>query len=58
MFNGDFYLEIQPTMEPSQVKVNMGLIEIHKKTGIPIVATTDAHYLYKTDAESHEVLLA
>lgn len=58
MFNGEFYLEIQPTKDPEQVKVNMGLIEIHKKTGIPIVATTDFHYLRKEDALTHEVLLA
>lgn len=50
LFNGEFYLEIQPTMEQSQVKVNLGIIEIHKKTGIPIVATTDYHYLRKEDA--------
>lgn len=58
LFNGNFYLEIQPTIEPSQVKVNLGIIEIHKKLGIPIVATTDFHYLNKEDANTHEVLLA
>ncbi len=58
LFNEDFYLEIQPTISPDQIKVNLGLIEIHKKTGIPIVATTDFHYLKKEDAETHDVLLA
>lgn len=58
LFKGNFYLEIQPMMEAQQVKVNQGLIEIHKKTGIPIVATTDFHYLKKEDAEVHDALLA
>ncbi len=58
LFNGDFYLEIQPTIDMQQVKVNQGLIEIHKKTGIPIVATTDFHYLNQSHSESHDVLLA
>ena len=58
LFNGEFYLEIQPMMDPIQVKVNLGLIEIHKKTGIPIVATADSHYLKREDAATHEVLLA
>ncbi|MFW6007961.1 MAG: DNA polymerase III subunit alpha [archaeon] len=58
LFNGDFYLEIQPTIEDDQIKINKGLIEIHKKLGIPIVATTDFHYLNHNDAETHDVLLA
>lgn len=57
MFNGDFYLEIQPTMHENQVKVNKGLIEISKKLGIPMIATTDAHYLNKEDSDTHEILL-
>lgn len=58
LFNEKFWLEIQPTELQEQIKVNLGLIEIHKKTGIPITATTDSHYLYKEEKESHDVLLA
>lgn len=58
MFNGNFYLEMQPTKDIEQVKVNLGLIELHKKLGIPMVATTDFHYLKKEDAATHDVLLA
>jgi len=57
LFNGNFYLEIQPTMEPSQIKVNQGIIEISKKLGIPLIATSDAHYLEKQDSKTHEILL-
>lgn len=58
LFNNKFYLELQPTKETAQVKVNKGLIEIHKKLGIPVVATTDFHYLKKEHTSSHDVLLA
>ena len=58
LFKGEFYLEIQPTNDPVQVKVNLGLIELHKKLGIPIVATPDFHYARPEDAESHDALLA
>ena len=52
----DFYIEIQPNSIPDQVRANKGFMEIHEKTGIPLVATTDAHYL-KEQKESHPVLL-
>ena len=58
LFKGDFYLEIQPTMEESQVKVNKGIIEISKQLGVPMIATSDAHYLNKEDSETHSILLA
>lgn len=57
LFNHDFYLEIQPTIDEKQVIVNRGLIELHKKTGIPMVATTDSHYLKREDSLTHDVLL-
>jgi len=55
-FYEDFHLEIQPNVMDDQVKVNKGLMKIHKETDIPLVATTDAHYL-KEQQESHKVLL-
>ena len=33
------------------------LIALSKKTGIPLVATNDAHYLFKEDYEAHDVML-
>jgi DNA polymerase-3 subunit alpha len=57
-FFEEFYLEIQPTMDKAQVKVNMGLLEISKKLDIPLVATVDSHYLKRQDALTHEILLA
>ncbi len=54
---GNFYLEIQSNGIEGQNLVNQGIIEISKNTGIPIVATNDAHYLRKEDAKAHEILL-
>ena len=52
-----FYLELMDHRIPDQTKVNKGLMRIQKKTGLPFVATNDAHYLHKDDHEAHAVLL-
>ena len=55
---GNFYLELQhhPNI-PEQDIANKRLIELSKKTGIPLVATNDLHYLRKEDAEAQDVLM-
>src|SRR3989339_471571 len=55
---GNFYLELQhhPTIE-DQGRANEKLITLSKKTGIPLVATNDIHYLRKEDAEAQDVLM-
>ena len=57
LFHENFYLEIQPTAIKEQVIVNKALIELSKEMGIPLVATTDAHYLTQEHKEAHDVLL-
>ncbi len=52
-----FFLEIQSNGLSDQDKANKGLIEISKKFNIPLVATNDCHYLHKSDARAHEILL-
>lgn len=52
----NFYLEIQNHGIPEQVTVLRGISAISRKTGIPMVATNDIHYLNKKDA-SHQALL-
>ena len=54
---GDFYLEIQNHGIPEQKIVNQYLAEMSKKFNIKMVATNDAHYLYKEDAEMQDVLM-
>ncbi len=53
----DFYLELQDHGLPLQKTVNAGLVRLAGKSGLPLVATNDVHYLRKEDAESHDVLL-
>ena len=54
----NFYLELEhhPNI-PEQKKVNEALISISKKTGIPLVATCDSHYLRPEDAEAQDILM-
>ncbi len=54
---GSFYLELQSNGIEEQNLVNVGLIKLSRETGIPLVATNDAHYLRREDAKAHEVLL-
>ncbi len=54
---GYFYLELQNNGIEEQNLVNQSLIKLSKETGIPLVATNDAHYLRREDAKAHEVLL-
>ena len=57
---GNFFLEIQlidQKISPSQTVVAKALRYISKKTGIPCVATPDAHYASRDDAEDQRVLL-
>ena len=42
---GNFFLELQPNGLEEQEQVNGHLIELSKKTGIPLIATNDCHYL-------------
>lgn len=52
-----FFLEMQDHGLADQQKVNSGLWELNRKTGIPIVATNDVHYVKKQDAFIQDVLL-
>ncbi len=52
-----FYLEVQYNGIPEQDEANRALVEIAKKTGLPLVATNDCHYLKKEHHRMHDVLL-
>jgi DNA polymerase III subunit alpha len=54
---GNFYLELQDHNLPAQRQVNPHIIEIAKKTGIPLICTNDTHYLKQSDSVAHDVLL-
>lgn len=53
----NFYLEIMDNGLEDQRRVIPHLMELSAKTGIPLVATNDCHYLKKEDAYDHDVLL-
>jgi DNA polymerase-3 subunit alpha len=59
MFGKDrFYLELMDHGLEEQRRVNQGLLRLHHRTGLPVVATNDTHYLRKEDHQAHDVLLA
>jgi len=54
---GNYYLEIQEHGLDAQKRIRKPLVELSKKTGIPMVATNDSHYLMDTDVKAHDTLL-
>jgi DNA polymerase-3 subunit alpha len=56
-FGDAFYLEIQHNGLPDQDQVNPLIVDMARRTGTPVVATNDCHYLKRGDAKAHEVLL-
>ena len=52
-----YYLELQDHGISAQRQVNAGLMRLHQETGIPLVATNDAHYLTRQDAAIQDVLM-
>lgn len=57
---GNFFLECQPCLENNdeQIKVNKALWELHEELNVPIIVTTDAHYLEAKDRLIHKAYLA
>ncbi|HEX5963611.1 MAG TPA: DNA polymerase III subunit alpha [Gemmatimonadales bacterium] len=53
-----FWLEIQQHGIPEERAVTEGMLRLGQELGLPVVATNDAHYLRREDAEAHDVLLA
>src|SRR5205085_12490313 len=57
VFGKDFYIEIQNNGVEIQKLCAAGAIAVANQMGLPLVATSDAHYLRKEDAPAHDVLL-
>lgn len=55
--DGNFFLELQDHGIEDQRLANDVLRRISARTGIPLVATNDCHYLRSDDAFAHDVLL-
>ena len=58
IFGDRYYLEMQDHEGwDVQKTINDGIFKLSNELNIPIVLTGDAHYLDKSDAEAHEILL-
>lgn len=50
------FLEIQHHLDKSQIEHNKNMLELHNKTGIPLILSTDTHALNETHAKGRKVL--
>lgn len=57
-FKGRFFFETQTYDNDLQREYNRVLREEARKRGVPVIVTSDAHYLTREDYETHDVLLA
>jgi DNA polymerase-3 subunit alpha len=57
LFGNDFYVEIQNNGLEIQRRCAEGAVEVANRLGLPLVATSDAHYLCQADSAAHDVLL-
>ena len=53
----NYYLEIQDHGLAEQRQILPGLYRLSEETGIPLVATNDAHYIRRENAEAQDVLM-
>ncbi len=52
-----YFLELMDHSIAEEDTIRSGLVEISRRTGLPLVATNDAHYIGVDDAEAHDILL-
>lgn len=57
LFKEDFYLELQPHDLDKQVKANKWLVEMSQLFEIPLVITSDAHYVTKEERDTHDTVI-
>jgi DNA polymerase-3 subunit alpha len=57
LFGKNFYVEIQNNGLDIQRRCAEGAVEVANRLGLPLVATSDAHYLTQADSSAHDVLL-
>jgi DNA polymerase-3 subunit alpha len=57
LFDGHFYLELMDHGLPQEALANERLLELSRRTGLPVVATNDCHYMERAHAKAHDVLL-
>ncbi|HEX9122543.1 MAG TPA: DNA polymerase III subunit alpha [Actinomycetota bacterium] len=54
---GNFFVELQDHGLADQRAILPGLVDLARRSGLPMVATNDLHYTFRRDAKPHDVLL-
>jgi DNA polymerase-3 subunit alpha len=54
---GNYFIELQDHRLQEQAQIRDDLLKISRELKLPLICTNDAHYLCKTDATPHDVLL-
>ncbi|MFN0276681.1 MAG: DNA polymerase III subunit alpha [Chitinophagales bacterium] len=57
LFGEDYYVELQRHDIPDQVYVNDVLLQFAAKYKVKVIASNDAHYVDREDANAHDILL-
>ena len=58
IFGSDsYFLELQDHGMAEEAVVREGLVEVARRTGLPLICTNDSHYINPGDAEAHDILL-
>src|SRR5881409_565398 len=55
--DGNYYLELMSHGIDEQERVNDGVREVSRRTGVPLVVTNDIHYVHAEDAEAQDVMV-
>ncbi|MBR6473458.1 MAG: DNA polymerase III subunit alpha, partial [Firmicutes bacterium] len=54
---GNFYLELQDHDLDEERAIRADMLKLADELGLPVAATNDVHYVNRSDAEPHDVLL-
>ncbi|MEN6452535.1 MAG: DNA polymerase III subunit alpha [Thermoguttaceae bacterium] len=57
LFGDDYYIEIQNNHLEIQQAAMKGAVEIARRLDIPLVATSDVHYVLQEDSDAQDILL-
>ena len=57
IFGDRYFIELQDNGLEIQRSANRGAIEVARQLDIPLVATSDVHYVYQKESEAQDVLL-
>ncbi len=57
VFGNRYFIEVQNNGVRIQRMAMEGAVEVARRMGIPLVATSDAHYVNQEDAEAQDILL-